>query len=218
MIRKLLAVGDCNTLGAGVLRENSYPERVGNILGITVKNLGYTMSTTREGRRLLYDNLSDEDCVAIQFGLVDSYMTFKYSPYVLYYPDKPARKILRSLSKKFKKSCRKYGLNKMIGETNVVSADEYVDNINNMVALCGNRHVLLIDTVPNKEQYRNTEIQRYNSLLDSVASKNKNCERIVLYTCFEERMDQFYADATHCNSKGYDYIAQKVVEKIQLLG
>ena len=133
-LKSILAVGDCNTLGAGEFRNNGYPERVGELLGVSVKNCGYTMSTTREGVYLLEDNLEEQhDCVIIQFGLVDSYATFRYSPYVLYFPDNPLRKQLRSLVKKYKKICRRRGLNEKFGEVPVVPAAEYERNLRRMV-------------------------------------------------------------------------------------
>lgn len=79
---KILSIGDCNTEGISNLKHNSYPERIGNSLDLQVINCGYTMTTTREGLRLFnkyYDN--DVDIVTIQFGLVDSWKTIKYSPY-----------------------------------------------------------------------------------------------------------------------------------------
>ena len=77
-ITTILAVGDCNTLGAGEFRNNGYPERLADLTGATVKNCGFTMSTTREGLHLLGDNLEPgHGCVIIQFGLVDSYATFR---------------------------------------------------------------------------------------------------------------------------------------------
>lgn len=215
MIKKIVAVGDCNTLGAGPNHKSSYPERVGAALGAAVCNTGFTMSTTREGIHLLSDHINDADCVMIQFGLVDSYKTFKYSPYFLYYPDNPARRLLRSVAKKYKKICRKKGLNRSIGEVNVVPVEEYEKNLRQMVKLCGSRLVLLIDTVPNKELQRNGEIQKYNSVLEKVAADYSNCLRVELYDIFEDNLGKFYMDSTHCNAAGYDVIAAKVIEHLR---
>lgn len=113
----LLAIGDCNTLGTDKLKGSSYPELIGRILGCPVRNCGFTMSTSREGLCLLRDNLSkDFDWITIQFGLVDSYCTFRYSPYILYYPDNFIRKQLRSLVKKYKKTCKKLRLQEALGK------------------------------------------------------------------------------------------------------
>jgi len=211
IVSKILAVGDCNTLGAGTLVGNSFPERVGRQLGVPVYNIGHTMATTREGVKKISDTLGSENCVFIQFGLVDSYLTFKYSPYILYYPDNPLRSFMRSITKKYKKSCRKFGLNEKFGEVNVVPAEEYEENICKMIETCGERTVILVDTVPNRELWRNAEIRRYNSILDRLASAYDNCHRLLLYEDFEKNGDTFYLDATHCNSRGYDFITEKMI-------
>ncbi len=130
---KILAIGDCNTLGVGKLTGHSYPERVGQILKVPVTNSGYTMSTTREGCFLLSDHLTT-DCtiVIIQFGLADSYLTLRHAPYVLNYPDNILRKPFRNILKKLKKLSRKYGINKRFGESNVVPLEEYSLNIHRL--------------------------------------------------------------------------------------
>ena len=90
LITNLLAVVDCITLGVEQCEKRSYPELVAERLGCRVVNRGFTMSTSREGVHLLKDNLSEEyDCVILQFGVADSHVTFRYAPYILYYPDRP---------------------------------------------------------------------------------------------------------------------------------
>ena len=153
---KLLAIGDCNTLGVGELVNNSYPERLGDIMNLDVINCGYTMATTREGLALLQDNYAENiKLLIIQFGLVDSYPTFKYAPYIPYYPDNPIRKQLRSIVKKYKKLCRKYGLHDRFGEKNVTSEGDYIANIRKMILLAGQTTTILLDTIPNQQPGRN---------------------------------------------------------------
>jgi len=218
MVTKITAVGDCNTLGASELEYNSYPERIGAQLGADIVNLGHTMATSREGVLKLQNLLGEADCVIIQFGLVDSYSTFRYSPYVLYYPDNPLRKQLRSLTKKFKKTCRRLGLNRLLGEVNVVDSGEYESNLRKMVEIAQPRLTMLLETIPNHQRQRNTEIQRYNSILDDICADYDNCFKVELYTYFEHNMDLFYQDLTHCNSAGYEYIATAVAQKIAEIG
>ena len=45
---EILALGDCNTLGVKENAHDAYPERVAEKLYKSLKNCGYTMSTTRE--------------------------------------------------------------------------------------------------------------------------------------------------------------------------
>lgn len=217
MVNKIVAIGDCNTLGAGRLENDSYPNRFSSISGIEVLNVGHTMATTREGKFLLQEFIDDADCIFIQFGLVDSYKTFKYSPYVLYYPDNFLRKHLRSIVKKYKKVCKKIGLNKVAGEKNVIAIEEYRENIQAMIEVASPRTVVLLDTVPNKKIERNGEIQRYNKVLSTLSSKYSNCIKINLFDLFESNFERFYMDDTHCNAEGYDRIARILHERINLL-
>lgn len=207
----ILAVGDCNTLGVGNLLGASYPERVAYALGKPVDNFGYTMATSREGLSLLRDNLSvQHSCVIIQFGLVDSYSTFKYAPYVLYYPDNLFRKQCRSIVKKIKKVCRNSGLNRTLGEVSVVPEEEYYANMLAMVHMCGPRTVLLPETIPHHDKQRNAAIQRYNQLLARIAATCANCHLIDLYAAFDAHLATYYTDKTHANAEGYAYIAEHI--------
>ncbi len=210
MYQKIVAVGDCNTLGAKELEYNSYPEILEKILGTKVTNLGHTMATTREGLFLLGEEIGDTDCVIIQFGLVDSYLTFKLSPYVLYYPDNAIRKQFRSVIKKYKKICRKIGFNKWIGESNVVPIEEYDNNIRKIIKLAHPRPVILLDTIPNKQMHRNREIQRYNKRLEQICKDYDKCIKVDLYDVFLANLNSYYLDATHANANGYRYIAGKI--------
>lgn len=212
MMKEIVAVGDCNTLGAGGLKGKSYPEKLARKTGAPVHNLGHTMATTREGINILHDYPGGADCLLIQFGLVDSYKTFKYSPYVLYYPDNIIRKQYRSLVKKFKKICRKYGLNRRLGETNTVSPAEYESNIRKMIGLSSAKEVFLLDTIPNKRLELNSEIMRYNSVLANICSDYTHCTKVDLYDIFINNLSNYYLDETHCNEQGYDHIVERILE------
>ena len=132
---KVLALGDCNTLGDVEYKNNSFVERFGKLANMKVKNCGYTMSTTREMLHFFEKFYhKDLDTILIQYGLVDSWKTFIYSPYVLYYPDNFFRKIARKFTKKYKKIARKLNLNQKFGEKFVVSLDEYEKNIESIIS------------------------------------------------------------------------------------
>lgn len=208
---KILALGDCNTLGVENCYKNAYPEMLAKELNATVKNLGHTMATTREAIEL-FNKVKDEyfDIVLISFGLTDSWKTFKYAPYVLYYPDNIWRKILRKIVKKFKKIGKKLNFMKFLGEESVVPEKEYVENLQYIVNHLTKSRVLILDTLPKKEQYRNISIKKYNVLLDSLAG-SKNVTRIKLYDYFDQHRELFL-DKTHLNSQGYEYIRDKIVE------
>lgn len=216
-VEKVLAIGDCNTLGVADCIGNSYPERFGRVSGMHVRNCGYTMATTREGLEILKENIDDNTLfLFVQFGLVDSYKTFKYSPYVLYYPDNFFRKQARSLVKKYKKICRNSGLNKRFGEINVVGPEEYEENLHKIIALADKAKVFLIETVPHKQVERNVEIRNYNSILSKVASRYSRCVKIEIYEHFLKNLDSYYHDETHCNGAGYDHIVDRMMRHFPL--
>jgi len=209
----ILALGDCNTLGDVEFKNNSFVERFANRAELKVKNCGYTMSTTREMLRF-YDEFYHEglEIILVQYGLVDSWKTFKYAPYVLYYPDSFFRKIARKFTKKYKKIARACGLNKKFGEKAVVSLNEYRKNIESIIQKSKKQKLFLIDTVPNRQTFRNASIKKYNAILDELSLKYKNCYKISIYDLFEKNLDSYYLDDTHINDIGYKIIAQRLLE------
>lgn len=212
---KILALGDCNTRGVEECYNNAYPEMLAKELNAEVKNLGHTMATTREAIEL-FNEVKDEyfDIVLISFGLTDSWKTFKNAPYVLYYPDNIFRKILRKIVKKYKKVGKRLNFIKIFGEESVVPEDEYVSNLQYIINQLDKSLVIVLDTLPKEEEYRNVSIKKYNTLLDSLITSN-NVIRIKLYDYFYDHRE-FFLDKTHLNTKGYEYICNKITEKIKL--
>ncbi|KIM04177.1 MAG: hypothetical protein KU29_10775 [Sulfurovum sp. FS06-10] len=181
-------------------------------------NCGYTMSTTREGKNFFRKHFqSDISIITIQFGLVDSWKTFKYAPYVLYYPDSFLRKIARKLVKKYKKISKLLGLHRWLGTASVVSLDEYIANIKFIIEQAKNQCIILVDTPPHKEVYRNTEIQRYNNALDVLANSYSHCTRLHIYNTFKQNFEIFYADNTHMNDSGHEYIKNELITHYNMI-
>lgn len=206
-----LFLGDCNTLGTPAIEGQAYPEVLEDLIGIKTLNCGHTMSTIREGSayfRDFYD--STTTLVCIQYGLVDSWHTFKYSPYALYYPDSPKRKFARKLIKKYKKWTKKLGLNRLLGTRNVVPIEEYEARITAIIKAMALRPVILIETIPNKDTSRNPEIQRYNCALAKLAKKHDNCHLLSLYDDFHSEQKDLYCDPTHLSFEGHQYVAKKL--------
>lgn len=214
--QRMLIIGDCNTLGADRLDGDSYPVRIGRKLGIEVLNHGITMATTREGLNILRDTYDNKfDFLVIEFGLVDSYRTFLYAPHVLYYPDNLLRKQYRSLIKKYKKLCRKFNLNRQLGEKYVVDEKEYENNLTQMVLWAKESQVILIETVPTNDPARNKNIIKYNSILDRITETYPSCAKIDIYDEFKKRFYEFYLDdEIHFNNSGHDFIADKIYDFI----
>jgi lysophospholipase L1-like esterase len=214
---KILALGDCNTFGNVDYENNSFPERFAKKMNAHIKNCGYTMSTTREMKYFAEENIDEADIVLIQYGLVDSWKTFKYAPYILYYPDNKLRKLYRKIVKKYKKIAKKLTLNSLLGTENVVPEQEYKDNIEQLILKYPNKKFILIDTIPNKELSRNHEIIKYNFILEQLSILYSNCYYVKIYDLFLEKFDEYYLDNTHINNKGYDVIALELFKKIKTI-
>ena len=218
MTPRLLSIGDCNTLGVNGFVGHAYPELTAAHLGWAVTNCGTTMSTTREGIYLWRDHRGDDVAViTVQFGLVDSWKTVRYAPYVLYYPGGVWRRFGRRLAKKYKKIARTLGLRRLLGDGNVVPLDEYCANIS--CILDGEPRVpcILIDTMPNEETFRNPEIQRYNRALDDLCEGRPHCHRLRLYDLFDGRYSALYHDPTHINAEGHELVAGRLTELVARL-
>jgi len=211
---KILALGDCNTKGIEECYNNAYPELLAKKLHADVLNIGHTMATTREGVEL-FNEVKDQyfDIVLISFGLTDSWKTFKYAPYVLYYPDNPRRKLLRKIVKKFKKIGKKLNFIELLGEESVVPEKEYIENIQYIIKHFKDSKIFILDTLPKKEEYRNVSIKKYNLLLDLFV-KFDNVIRIELYDYFDVHRELFL-DKTHLNTKGYEYISEQIFDTIE---
>ena len=214
--QSLVAYGDCNTLGFRDLERQGFPERVGQVLQCEVVNLGHTMSTTRELLTYARDYPPQRYQIALlQYGLVDSWLTFKGSPYVLYYPDNTWRKLLRKLVKKIKKYARILRLQERIGAVEVVPVEEYVANIRQVVTAAPETRFILIGTSPNLDEPRNPRIQRYNAALAALAATQHNCVFANPYDkVWSRRADAFCADGTHLNETGLALVAETVMEAL----
>jgi len=214
----LLFLGDCNTLGTPDIEGQAYPEQLAKIADIRTINCGHTMTTVREAQHYYQLHSGpDLDGLVIQYGLVDSWKTFKYSPYVLYYPDHWLRKWGRKLVKKYKKWCKKLGLNGLIGEKNVVSLNEYRQHISRMVEDMAPRPVVLIETIPNKDTSRNDEIRRYNQCLADISKTHSNAHLLPLYEDFACEMQAHYSDPTHLSLTGHQFVSRKLLAALQAI-
>ncbi len=211
---KILSLGDCNTLGVQNCEGNAYPEKFAKLLAADSCNCGFTMSTIREAKyffRDFYD--SDTNILTIQYGLVDSWKSFRFSPYVLYYPDNPFRKMARKMVKKYKKTCRNLGLNDRLGTLPVVPPEKFTASLREIIQMCRpDTKIILIETVPNLDESRNPAIQKYNALMKQVALSDERCSILEIYNDFDAKKDEFYIDPTHINEMGHECIAAKLFD------
>jgi lysophospholipase L1-like esterase len=206
----VLSLGDCNTCGIAPCKGDAYPERFARRLGGVVRNCGYTMSTVREASHFFRDfYANDTTLVTIQYGLVDSWETFAYAPYVLYYPDNPLRKLYRKLVKRYKKLCRQIGLKTVLGMAPVVPAAEYARRLTQIITACrSDTRIMLIETVPNRNESRNPAIRRYNEVLREVSAAHSQCQMLDAYAWFAAHRDTLYLDDTHINAQGHEWISR----------
>lgn len=209
---RILALGDCNTLGVQSLVGNAYPERCAKALNKTVSNCGFTMATTNEMLYFFQDFKEKEtEIILIQYGLVDSWKTFKYAPYVLYYPDHKIRKLFRKIVKKYKKIAKSIGFNRLLGVSNVVDVVAYRNNLKSVIQKSQDCTIFLISTIPNLDTSRNSEILRYNKALVHLSEHYEHVYYVEVYNDFLNH-PEYYLDKTHMNEAGYESITQKILE------
>lgn len=208
---KILALGDCNTLGIKHLKGDAYPERFAKALDTSLVNCGYTMSTTNEMLHFFRAfKEKDTEIILIQYGLVDSWKTFKYAPYVLYYPENRWRKLFRKIVKKYKKTAKSLGLNRLLGVSNVVGLEAYKNNIESVIKQSPKCKIFLISTIPNRDTSRNSEIMRYNEVLFALSQQYEDVYFIDVYKDFLDH-PEYYLDRTHMNEKGYEMISEAII-------
>lgn len=207
-----VAFGDCNTEGFRTLKGPVWAQRAANALEYDLKNCGHTMSTTRE--LLEYASAfppSAYSLVFIQYGLVDSWLTFRGAPYVLYYPDNPRRKLARKLVKKLKKWARHLQLQKRFGAVELVPLDEYISNIRSVLRAAPDSQFVLVATAPNRDTSRNPRILQYNEALSALAGEEDNA-------IYADAWDELWSnpdaclmdDGTHLTPQGHRIIADCV--------
>jgi len=212
---KILALGDCNTLGIKHLEGDAYPERFAKALDVSLDNCGYTMSTTNEMLHFYHDfKKEDTEIILIQYGLVDSWKTFKYAPYVLYYPDNRWRKLFRKIVKKYKKVAKRLGLNRLLGVSNVVRLETYRENIESVILQSKECMIFLISTIPNLDTSRNSEIMRYNEVLTGLSKQYEDVHFVDVYKDFLNH-PEYYLDRTHMNEVGYEMITKTIMSLYQ---
>lgn len=216
-IKSLVAYGDCNTVGEGPLVGHAYPEIVGQALGCTVENLGYTMSTTRELLEFTREHpIGNYDLAIIQYGLVDSWLTFRHAPYVLYYPDNPRRRLLRKFVKKLKKIGRTLNFKSLLGSAHVVPLDEYRRNIERVIEQSTGTTIILLSTAPNLDEPRNPHILDFNKELERLAARYPHVIHVDIYALIYDRWGEvFHKDGTHINALGHQLVADEILRVLR---
>lgn len=216
-MRGAIAYGDCNTEGLKATRVKVWPEIVGDALSLELRNCGHTMSTTRE---LLFYNRDypalEYSLAFVQYGLVDSWLTFRGAPYVLYYPDSPRRKLARKIVKKFKKWARAWHLQERFGAVEQVPLIEYANNIERVMASAPETVFVLVATPPNLDEPRNPRIKKYNGALRKLAASNSNAVYADAFAdLWSVRDRSLMDDGTHLTQFGHELVAARVFEALR---
>lgn len=216
-MKRAVAYGDCNTEGLKDTSVNLWPEIVCDALSLQLINCGHTMSTTRELLSYNYDYPASNYSLAfIQYGLVDSWLTFNGAPYVLYYPDSPRRKIARKIVKKLKKWARKWHLQDRFGAVEQVPLPEYVSNIQKVVSSAPDTVFVLVATPPNLDEPRNPRIKQYNDALRQIAEGRSNAVYADAYEdLWSARHKALIDDGTHLSAFGHELVAARVIDALK---
>lgn len=216
-VNRAVAYGDCNTEGLKGEHFPLWPNIVCESMAIELTNCGHTMSTTRELLQYNHSFPASHYAFAfIQYGLVDSWLTFRGAPYVLYYPDYPLRKLARKLVKKLKKLARVWQLQKKLGAVEQVPPSEYRDNICDVIASAEHTRFVLVATPPNLDETRNARIKRYNQVLAQIAEAHEHVLFVDTYDDLWAHRDfAFMGDGTHLTVVGHERVAEKVRKAIK---
>ena len=216
MDKRCIAYGDCNTEGLKGSTIPLWPELVAAQLDMALTNCGHTMSTTREMSEYARTHpAADCELAMVQYGLVDSWLTFRGAPYVLYYPDRPLRKLARRVVKKLKKMARSLRLQQRIGAVEQVPVEEYIQRIRALIRSAPNTRFALVATAPNLDEPRNPRIQRYNAALAALAEEERNAFYVDTYQdLWDARGETLMEDGTHLTAQGHQLVADAVVRQV----
>lgn len=216
---RAVAYGDCNTEGLKGVRLKLWPEIVCDALSLELRNCGHTMSTTRELLFYNRDYPASRYAVAfIQYGLVDSWLTFRGAPYVLYYPDSLRRKMARKVVKKIKKWARAWQLQQRLGAVEQVPLPEYISNIEQVMDSAPGSFFVLVATAPNLDEPRNPRIRRYNEALRKIAERRENAVYAEAYEdLWSSRRQALMEDGTHLTGFGHELVATRVMDALSSL-
>lgn len=221
---RLLAVGDCNTAGAlGSGDEDRVAAQLAARLEAagwtcTEQNLGYTMSTTREGVARMRRDARPADLLLLNFGLVDAWVTTIPQIYVPYYPDGNFKRFSRKLLKSLKRRLRTPRLRRFIPVGEVVPIEEYQYNMRRIIDIARDNNpdvrILLWGTVPvigDAERSRN--IARYNVRLREIANSEPHTWYYETTTALQGLSpDDAYLDHFHIAKSAADRIAEEMME------
>ena len=223
-IFKIIAVGDCNTSGSETLNSgDNIPDKLAEMIrkrgaDVAVLNLGYTMSTSREGLARMLREGVPADLLLLNFGLVDSWVTVLPHIYVPYYPDNFLRKVARKLLKAVKKRLRGRLARKFLFSGEVVPVEEYDSNIKKIIYTALNLNPKLIivlwgSMLTKNDPQRNEKIKIRNDHLCMLA-KSFNGIYIDTEKELKKIKDAIYIDNVHLSPIAAERVARTIFNRI----
>lgn len=219
----LLAIGDCNTAGtASLSARQTIPGQLAERLSghgwqCKIQNLGYTMSTSREGLARSSSEALPCDLLLLNFGLVDAWITSIPAIYISYYPDNSLKKLFRKLLKSLKKRLRGERIRRLVPVGPVVPLPEFIENIENIISnirrLSPHVQVILWGTVPvDGDHARNEHLAIYDNAMREVAGR-LDCQFLDTVTLLRDQSTQnFYLDSVHLSAEGCRFMADAIYQ------
>jgi len=133
---------------------------------------------------------------------------------VLYYPDNPARKLMRKVVKKYKKICRSMKLTNLLGVKHMVPPAEYEANLVRMTQLLrasGVPVIYLVESPPHVDESRNIYLRQYNQIMANIARSQSHCRLIQCFDCLYEDLAGNLLDGTHLSDAGHTLISDRLI-------
>lgn len=218
---RVLAIGDCNTCGITVPPVgNTIVDKFCELLEAAgyaplSQNLGYGMTTTREGVELMRREAKPADVVLINYGLVDTWITSIPQFYIPYYPETRMRRRLRKLLKIVKRRLRYPLIRKLTPTGPVVSIEEYSRNIREIIHLARSKRpgadILLWGSPPVlHDPQRNANLARYDQRLELIAADvgGTFVSTVPILKSLDPK--HAYVDAVHLNEVATSAIAAQL--------
>lgn len=218
---RIAAVGDCNTYGiheppiGNTILDKFCQELKRQGYETSSQNLGCGMATTREGIERMRLDAQPADVVLINFGLVDTWITSIPRCYVLYYPERRSRKLLRKLLKFVKRRLRGPLVRRFVPTGPVVSTDEFATNIRTIIQqardLNSQCKVVLWGSPPvQDDSIRNDNLRRYNDILKSLADETNSLYLDTMRLVEQLSTADAYLDNVHLNEAATAAIAKQI--------
>ncbi|MEZ6123798.1 MAG: SGNH/GDSL hydrolase family protein [Planctomycetaceae bacterium] len=219
---RILALGDCNTITAdpnqGTVPDglSAAMEKIG--FRVTVCNLGGGMETCREGLARLQDSEFVPDLAVINFGLVDSWVTSIPGIYLPYYPDSPAKRLIRKPLKSLKRHLRSALLRGIVPRGHVVACSEYSERITAMVQEIRDRNsraaIYLWATLPVAGQPDRAEhLRTYNGILNRIATEQQTGFISTPELLSSLSADEKLIDGVHLSKAAANLIGRKIAQE-----